>query len=166
MQGRNSSAAVSTRLRAPLPQSSSLADFIWNASGTIAPGTNLLPNSPDSRGPNRCPAPVNTGRCASLRGCVWDASICFGRARSAHLTREIAQLFEVFLRVKWTLNLRVGGSIPPRLTTRYQSTYGDLLSASEASRMRLGCGWMRVVEQIRRACPSTHQAASARTPAA
>ena len=49
-------------------------------------------------------------------GCVWDASISFRRAQSAHRICEIAQIFRVFDRDEGTLNLRVVGSIPTRLT--------------------------------------------------
>ena len=53
---------------------------------------------------------------ASGRGCAGVASICFATSCSAHLTREIAQFFERFARREATLNLRVVGSIPTRLT--------------------------------------------------
>jgi hypothetical protein len=49
-------------------------------------------------------------------GCAWVASICVAIARSAHLTFGIAQFFGVFRRSDATLNLRVVGSIPTRLT--------------------------------------------------
>ena len=48
-------------------------------------------------------------------GCAWVAGRCLGTARSAILTRRIAQSIELFRLFFESLNLRVLDSIPRRL---------------------------------------------------
>ena len=66
-----------------------------------------------------------------IAGCVWVASRCRALQRSARLPREIIQFFEGFEVRERTLNLRVVGSIPTRLTIDSKG-----LSASTTRRFR------------------------------
>jgi hypothetical protein len=50
-------------------------------------------------------------------GCVWVAAVCHATPRSAQFSCGIAQSFEDFRDRPATLNLRVVGSIPTRLTS-------------------------------------------------
>jgi len=53
----------------------------------------------------------------AVTGCAWDASFGLVAAESATLIVAFAQVFRAFRFPEATLNLRVGGSIPPRLTS-------------------------------------------------
>jgi hypothetical protein len=88
---------------------------------------------------------AETGRCYSFRrmrlrdlksGCTWVASICFEMPRSAHPICKNTEYVELFAMLEATLNLRVLGSIPRRLTT-FPSNSAGRPSAQVARGLRM-----------------------------
>jgi hypothetical protein len=107
------------------------------------PTTNPLSHATNAMSSNVGPIDRHRQVRHSDAGCVWVAAICRETPSAANSLIGIVRFLRRSDRPSATLNLRVGGSIPPRLTTHifHRKPLSPEPSRSLAqARMRLGCG--------------------------